>query len=70
MARRKSKKLRRFIILLLLIAGVGGYFAWKRKQSAEKPIEVTTETVQRRDIIESVVATGQIHPVTRVVINP
>lgn len=70
MARRKSKKLRRFIILLLLIAAVGGYFAWKRKQSGEKPIEVTTESVQRRDIIESVVATGQIHPVTRVVINP
>ena len=67
---RKSKKSRNIILLLLLLAGGGGFAIWKKKQGEEKPIEVTTEKVKRRDITESVVATGQIHPVTKVVINP
>ena len=68
--KKKRKKLRYIVILVLLLAGGGGYAAWQKHQSAEKPIEVETEKAEKRDIVESVVATGNIQPVTRVVINP
>ena len=65
---KKSKKRRNFILLLIVLLGAGGWFGWKKYQEREKPITVQTEKIERRDITESVVATGNIHPVTRVVI--
>ena len=71
MARPKKRRRRRWFVLLLLLAllGGGGYF-WKKRNAQEKPTNVEVEEVTRRDITESVVATGFIHPVTKVVINP
>ncbi len=71
MPKKKSKKkLRRFLLILFILLIAGGGYAWRKKQQQKKPIAIETEEVERRDITESVVATGQIHPVTRVVINP
>lgn len=70
MAKKKKRKFRIFAILFLLLAGGGGWAAWKHHNSKEEPTEIETEKVTTRDIIESVVATGNIQPVTRVVINP
>ena len=71
MARPKRRRRRRWFFLLLLLAllGGGGYF-WKKRNAQEKPTEVDVEEVTRRDITESVVATGYTQPVTSVVINP
>jgi HlyD family secretion protein len=69
-AKKKKRKLRIILILFVLLAGGGGWGGWKYHSSKEKPTEVETAKVKRRDIIESVVATGNIQPVTRVVINP
>lgn len=67
----KKSKLRRwlFIILLILAAGTGWHF-WRQHQQREVPIQVTVDKVTRRDITENVIATGRLHPVTKVVINP
>lgn len=70
-ARTRKRRLRRYITLLILVAlGVGAWFAWQRHQKRERPVAIETAAVARRDITESVVATGQLHPVTKVVINP
>ena len=71
MPRPKRRRRRRWILLILLLAalGTGGYF-WRAQKRKEKPIAVQTAEVTRRDVTESVVATGRIHPVTKVVINP
>lgn len=68
--KKKRKKLRYIVTLVLLLAAGGGYAAWHHHRSREKPTTVETEKVEKRDIVESVVATGNIQPVTRVVINP
>jgi len=71
MAPPKKRRSRRWIYLILLLAlGGGGWHFWKKRNAQEKPTEVEVEEVTRRDITESVVATGRIHPVTKVVINP
>lgn len=68
---RKKRRFKRWIILIILALVLGGgYHRWKQEKSKERPITVQTEKVARRDIVESVVATGRIQPVTRVVINP
>ena len=69
MAKRSRK---RPIIILVLLAGLaaGGWFGWKKYKGREVPIKVEVEEVTKRDVTESVVATGNIQPVTKVVINP
>ncbi len=72
MARPQKKRRRKrwiLIIVILALLGGGGHY-WREQKKKEKPISVQTEVVKRRDITESVVATGRIHPVTKVVINP
>ncbi len=68
MARKKSSK--GWWIFLLIIALGGGAGWWKYSHREEKPIEVQTEKVQRRDLTELVVATGRIQPVLQVKISP
>ncbi|MEM7386833.1 MAG: efflux RND transporter periplasmic adaptor subunit [Verrucomicrobiota bacterium] len=70
MPRKKSKWRRRLILIAILLLGLGGWFWWKKKQDEVKPILIETEKVILRDVIESVVATGNIQPVTKVMISP
>lgn len=71
MARTKKRRRRRWILFILFLALLGGgWHFWKKKNAQEKPTKVDVEKVTRRNITESVVATGRIHPVTKVVINP
>lgn len=69
MPKPKSKRRRWILLVLLLLAGGGGYYWWSRSKEV-KPIYIQVEKATRRDITETVVATGRIHPVTKVVINP
>ena len=68
MARKKSWK--GWLIVLLVLGVAGGVGVWKYKHQEEKPIEIQTEKVQRRDLTELVVATGRIQPVVQVKISP
>ncbi|MGK0188074.1 MAG: HlyD family secretion protein [Verrucomicrobiales bacterium] len=67
---KKSRKRPIIIILLLIALAAGGGYGWKQYSAREVAIEIESEEVSKRDITESVVATGNIQPVTRVVINP
>lgn len=68
MARKKSWK--KWVIVLLILGIAGGVGGWKYTHKEEKPLEVQTEKVQRRDLTELVVATGRIQPVVQVKISP
>ncbi len=68
MARKKSWK--SWVIVLLVLGIAGGVGGWKYTHKEEKPLEVQTEKVQRRDLTELVVATGRIQPVVQVKISP
>jgi HlyD family secretion protein len=70
MAKRKSRKLRNIIVGLFLVAVVGASVAAALLRNREVMITVQTETVVRRDMTETVVATGRIQPITKVTINP
>ena len=69
--RRKKKSRRKLYIWggvagLILLFILGSIISGKREQ----PIAVTTEKAARRDIIETVAATGKVQPETEVKISP
>lgn len=68
--KKKRSKLRRNLVLMALLLLVGTVVAASLLRNRDVVLTVQTEKVQRRDLTETVVATGRIHPVTRVVINP
>ena len=68
--KRKKRRRRKLLIFLLLLIGVGSWFGIKAFTKPEDVIAVQTEKVTRRDLIETVVASGRIQPVTQVVISP
>ena len=68
---KKNHKLMK--IIGLVVGGVSLFIFVAQKVgwiSSEKPIIVTTEKVERRDIIETVSASGKIQPETEVKISP
>lgn len=70
MAKSKSRKRRKWIILTVgLLAITGGVLAVVLRPR-DQVITVQTEPAQRRDLTELVVANGKIQPVLQVVINP
>ncbi len=60
-------KLKRFIWPIIGVLAVGGIYYWytKRKKNGEEPPPVTVQ-VERRDIVVSVAATGDLEPLTTV----
>lgn len=71
MANSKSKKSGRtilFSVLVVLILGGSGFGYWYKKR--EKPIVVQTDKAVRRNLVETVVATGKVQPVLQVAISP
>lgn len=70
MATPKSKTRRNIIIGVLVILAIGGTSGWIYYRKREVPITVQTEKATRRNLLETVVATGKIQPVVQVVINP
>lgn len=60
----KSRGLLVFIVLVLLAAAAGGFYVWRARN--DKPPELTTTTVTRGELVQSVTATGDLQPVTSV----
>src|SRR5688500_1093172 len=68
----KSKKRRRIkwiIFLVLLLSGLG-FGAYKFFRKPVEIIDVQVEPVVRRDLTETVMASGKIHPITKAMISP
>ena len=65
--RRKKKK---WILLILLVLAGGGWYGWKATHKPDETISVQVEKAAKRDLTETVVASGRIQPVTQVVISP
>src|SRR3954470_22211147 len=59
----KKVKLSVFGGVILILAAIGGLTAAKR---GNKAVEVRTEQVQRRDLVSSVTASGQVQPQLKV----
>ena len=70
MAKKKSRKLRKFIVGIILLAVVVGTIATVALRKKEVFISVQTDKVGRRDITEVVVANGRVQPVLQVKISP
>src|SRR5688500_9872808 len=70
-ALKRKKRRRKWIILGILVvlaaAGAGTAYYYKTRTV---PIEIQTESVQRRNLTELVVANGKIQPVLQVKISP
>ena len=70
-ALKRKKRRRKWIVLSVLLvlaaAGAGTGYYYKTRTV---PIEIQTETVQRRNLTEIVVANGKIQPVLQVKISP
>jgi HlyD family secretion protein len=68
--RRKLRRRRRLLIILLVLAGIGTWVGIKAFSKPEEIITVQTEKAARRDLTETVIASGRIQPVTQVMISP
>ena len=56
----------KFLLTLVVLAGLaaGGWYLWQR--GADKPPELTTTTVSRGDLQQGVTATGDLQPLASV----
>jgi HlyD family secretion protein len=70
MAKKKTRKLRKIVVGLILLAIVGGTIATVVLRKREVLVSVQTGNVERRDITEVVVANGRVQPVLQVKISP
>src|SRR5687768_10192526 len=68
---KRKKRRRKWVVLgiLVVLAGAGAGTAYYYK-TRTLPIEIQTETVQRRNLTEVVVANEKIQPVLQVKISP
>ena len=70
MAKKKNKGRRKWIILgLLLLLGILAVSAYMRSQSKDKGLEVEVDASEKRNIKETVSASGRIYPEVEVIIS-
>jgi HlyD family secretion protein len=65
-ARKKRVNWFNWILLLLLLGGVAGAWAWRQSKTKAAPITLKTDTIKRGDIVQSVAANGALSPVKNV----
>src|SRR5437763_15075881 len=56
----------KLVIGIVAIAGVGGLIAAASAKRGTKAVDVRVESVQKRDLVASVTASGQVRPQTKV----
>ncbi|MEI7843719.1 MAG: efflux RND transporter periplasmic adaptor subunit [Gallionellaceae bacterium] len=62
----KKSSVKNIVIFVLLLAGVGGYFAYKQFYAAPTEPQYKTEVVEKGEIKQTVSANGTINPVSLV----
>src|SRR4051812_48267921 len=66
MAAKKRFNWGSWIVVLLIVGGGVGGWAWYRVKANEKPVQLKTAQVALGDIIQAVTANGALSPVTNV----
>jgi len=66
MAKNNGSSLTKWIVILLILGGLGAGGWWYWKHNGEKPVEYKTAAVSLGDLIQVVTATGQLNPRTNV----
>ena len=56
----------KWAILVVAVVGIGSTLAMSAAKRGNKATEVRMETVQKRDLVASVTASGQVRPQTKV----
>ncbi len=69
MTRRRKRSSWPLILLGVAILSLGGFAAWKARNSEDKGTKVTAEEVSKRTITETVSASGKIYPESEVKIS-
>ena len=64
-----SKRTKLILIVVAVLAVLGGGFAYREKKKNGRGVEVQVAAVERREIVQTVTATGRIQPVTQVNIS-
>ena len=59
-----------WIVLIVLVLGVGGYFVIRSRSTNQNQVVYKPETVGRSNIAITILSTGSVKPVTRVDIKP
>ncbi len=70
MAGKKTKKRRKVYVFSFIVLVLIGLAASAARRNKETKLRVETQTAERRDVTEVVVADGRIHPVVDVTISP
>src|SRR5262245_33420237 len=70
MAQSKGSGWFKWLIILLLVGGVGyGGLRWYGKRKQDAPVEYKTTAAARGDVVQQVTANGQISPVKNVTVG-
>ena len=59
----------KWLVVLIIIGGVAGFFVWRHLNTADTGPQFQTQDVSRGDIIQGVTATGALAPVTNVTVG-
>lgn len=65
-ARKKRINWFNWILLLMLLGGAAGFWAWRQSKAKAAPVTLKLETVKRGDIVQAVAANGALSPVKNV----
>ena len=62
----RGRRLRRGLLLVLLLAGLIGLFAWRKSAGGSNPVQYKTQEAKRGDLVVRVTATGTLKPTNEV----
>lgn len=69
MANNGSSSWFKWLVALVIVAGVAGLVVWKIKNRGDSEPQYQTQDVTRGDIVQAVTATGSLEPVTNVTVG-
>ncbi len=62
----RARRLKRALLLVLLLAGLIGLFAWRKSAGRSNPVQYKTQEAKRGDLVVRVTATGTLKPTNEV----